>query len=79
MDNSKHSTFMCYLAFLNDILIEHVHSVLSATPGGILDRGIEAEEEQYKDFLRLVCSCFLALGQVNELFSLILVYKNMTK
>ncbi|PPS08632.1 hypothetical protein GOBAR_AA12028 [Gossypium barbadense] len=25
----------------------------SATPGGILDRGIEAEEEQYKDFLRL--------------------------
>lgn len=25
----------------------------SATPGGVLDRAIEAEDEQYKDFLRL--------------------------
>jgi hypothetical protein len=27
----------------------------SASPGGVLDRAIEAEDEQYKDFLRLVC------------------------
>lgn len=26
----------------------------SATPGGVLDRAIDAEDEQHKDFLRLV-------------------------
>ncbi|KAK8680063.1 hypothetical protein V6N13_109018 [Hibiscus sabdariffa] len=33
----------------------------SATPGGILDRAVDAEEEQHKDFLRLVCSSILVL------------------
>lgn len=28
--------------------------VSSATPGGVLDRAIDAEEAQHKDFLRLV-------------------------
>lgn len=28
--------------------------VLSATPGGVLDRAIDAEDEKHKDFLRLV-------------------------
>jgi hypothetical protein len=27
----------------------------SASPGGVLDRAIEAEDDQHKDFLRLVC------------------------
>ena len=49
--------------------------LLSATPGGVLDRAIDAEEEQHKDFLRLVCSFLPALDQVDELCSLILVYK----
>ena len=31
---------------------------LSATPGGVLDRAIDAEVEQHKDFLRLVCPLF---------------------
>lgn len=30
----------------------------SATPGGVLDRTIDAEETQHKDFLRLVCCTF---------------------
>ncbi|KAA3454854.1 beta-1,6-galactosyltransferase GALT31A-like isoform X1 [Gossypium australe] len=30
----------------------------SSTPGGALDRAINAEEEQHKDFLHLVCSHF---------------------
>lgn len=29
--------------------------VLSATPGGVLDRAVDAEDAQHKDFLRLVC------------------------
>lgn len=29
--------------------------VVSASPGGVLDRAIDAEEEQHKDFLQLVC------------------------
>lgn len=29
--------------------------VISATAGGVLDRAIGAEDEQHKDFLRLVC------------------------
>ena len=29
-------------------------SITSATPGGILDRAIDAEEAQHGDFLRLV-------------------------
>ncbi|KAE8721670.1 putative beta-1,3-galactosyltransferase 6 [Hibiscus syriacus] len=33
----------------------------SATPGGVLDRAVDAEEEQHKDFLRLVMSSILAL------------------
>lgn len=28
--------------------------VISATAGGVLDRAIDAEDEQHKDFLRLV-------------------------
>jgi hypothetical protein len=28
--------------------------VVSATPGGVLDRAIDAEDDQHKDFLRLV-------------------------
>jgi len=28
--------------------------VISATPGGVLDRAVDAEDEQHKDFLRLV-------------------------
>lgn len=36
----------------------------SATPGGILDRAVDAEDEQHKDFLRLVCYC--AYDLVNQ-------------
>lgn len=31
--------------------------LFSATPGGVLDRAVDAEDEQHKDFLRLVCYC----------------------
>ncbi|WRX17886.1 Glycosyl transferase [Theobroma cacao] len=35
------------------VWMQHVSVVLSATPGGVLDRAIDAEEKQHKDFLRL--------------------------
>ena len=58
------------------VLMKHfVSVVLSSTPGGLLDRAIDVEEEQHKDFLRLVCSFLPALDQVDELSSLVLVYK----
>lgn len=47
------------------VWMQHVSVVFSATPGGVLDRAIDAEEKQHKDFLRLVCSCLLALYQVD--------------
>lgn len=31
----------------------------SATPGGLLDRAIDAEDDKHKDFLRLVCPALL--------------------
>ncbi|MBA0801025.1 hypothetical protein Gohar_011418 [Gossypium harknessii] len=37
---------------------DNVSLILSSTPGGALDRAINAEEEQHKDFLHLVCSHF---------------------
>lgn len=33
----------------------HVFAHSSANPGGVLDRAIDAEEEQHRDFMRLVC------------------------
>lgn len=36
----------------------------SASPGGVLDRAIEAEAEQHSDFLRLVCYPSNTLGPI---------------
>ena len=36
----------------------YLYPCFSASPGGILDRAVDAEEAQHKDFLRLVNDLF---------------------
>lgn len=46
----------------------------SATPGGLLDRAIDAEDERHQDFLRLVCSPTAAdhsVGIFGQIFLLV--------
>lgn len=41
----------------------------SASPGGVLDRAIDAEESQHKDFLRLVCHMNFSLQNLLTYFT----------
>ena len=85
--------------FLNDCIWRYVwwlwsknevtnsYYSISATPGSILDRAIDAEESQHGDFLRLVSEiykncvmCFvvsLAWNYVLGLFNILLYNKNL--
>lgn len=38
----------------------------SASPGGVLERAVDAEDEQHRDFLRLVCIRFLLVPRTSE-------------
>lgn len=39
----------------------------SASPGGVLERAVDAEDEQHQDFLRLVCAHFVLVPKTSKL------------